>query len=187
MSRMRLFFWQVSCKTRPVHDPCRLARVCMDTRLVTVIHVLHAKTCFFFFKCHEACFSCLKRPFRSVWNCLKWVSNVFKCHRNTFSSHVDGTWPVFSDLMHSPTCTVDHILNVSDLSNSQIALTHANLLKQWRDRAVSGQTEARRVLAEMLTPSGGARSNCYKFISWVTGCSHSTIGRVNEQMKQTGK
>lgn len=50
---------------------------------------------------------------------------------------------------------------------------------------MSGQTEARRVLAEMLTPSGGARSNCYKFISWVTGCSHSTIGRVNEQMKQT--
>ena len=38
----------------------------------------------------------------------------------------------------------------------------------------------------MLTPSGGARSNCYKFISWVTGCSHSTIGRVNEQMKETG-
>lgn len=67
-----------------------------------------------------------------------------------------------------------------------IALTHANLLKQWRDRAISGQTEARRVLAEMLTPSGGARSNCYKFISWVTGCSHSTIGRVNEQMKETG-
>ena len=69
----------------------------------------------------------------------------------------------------------------------QIGLTHSNLLKQWRDRAVSGQTEARRVLAEMLTPSGGARSNCYKFISWVTGCSHSTIGRVNEQMKATGK
>ncbi|XP_078357524.1 uncharacterized protein LOC144642437 isoform X2 [Oculina patagonica] len=67
-----------------------------------------------------------------------------------------------------------------------IAMTHTNLLKQWRDRAVSGQTEARRVLAEMLTPSGGARSNCYKFISWVTGCSHSTIGRVNEQMKETG-
>lgn len=73
------------------------------------------------------------------------------------------------------------------LLNSQIALTHTNLLKQWRDRAVSGQTEARRVLAEMLTPSGGARSNCYKFISWVTGCSHSTIGRVNEQMKETGR
>lgn len=67
-----------------------------------------------------------------------------------------------------------------------IAMTHTNLLKQWRDRAISGQTEARRVLAEMLTPSGGARSNCYKFISWVTGCSHSTIGRVNEQMKETG-
>lgn len=69
----------------------------------------------------------------------------------------------------------------------QIAQSHKKLLQQWRDRAVSGQIEARRVLAEMLTPSGGARSNCYKFISWVTGCSHSTIGRVNEQMKQTSK
>lgn len=69
----------------------------------------------------------------------------------------------------------------------QIAITHSKLLQQWRDRAVSGQTEARRVLAEMLTPSGGARSNCYKFISWVTGCSHSTIGRVNEQMRETGE
>lgn len=68
-----------------------------------------------------------------------------------------------------------------------MALTHSKLLQQWRSRSASGQAEARRVLAEMLTPSGGARSNCYKFISWVTGCSHSTIGRVNEQMKKTGK
>lgn len=67
-----------------------------------------------------------------------------------------------------------------------MAVTHNKLLQQWRNRSVSGQAEARRVLAEMLTPSGGARSNCYKFISWVTGCSHSTIGRVNEQMKKTG-
>ncbi|XP_078606310.1 uncharacterized protein LOC144879003 isoform X1 [Branchiostoma floridae x Branchiostoma japonicum] len=67
-----------------------------------------------------------------------------------------------------------------------MALTHGRLLQQWRDRARSGQIEARRVLAEMLTPSGGARSNCYKFINWVTGCSHSTIGRVNDQMKRTG-
>ncbi len=33
--------------------------------------------------------------------------------------------------------------------------------------------------------TGGARSNCYRFIAWVTGCSPSTIGKVNEQMRQT--
>lgn len=67
-----------------------------------------------------------------------------------------------------------------------MALTHHRLLYRWRDRAISGQVEARRVLAEMLTPSGGNRANCYKFISWVTGCSNTTIGKVNEQMKSTG-
>lgn len=67
-----------------------------------------------------------------------------------------------------------------------MALTHGRLLDVWRERAVSGQVEARRVLAEMLTPSGGNRANCYKFISWVTGCSNTTIGKVNEQMKNTG-
>eukprot|EP00062_Callorhinchus_milii_P014930 gi/632964613/ref/XP_007898483.1/ PREDICTED: uncharacterized protein LOC103183049 isoform X2 [Callorhinchus milii] len=67
-----------------------------------------------------------------------------------------------------------------------MARTHARLLDLWRERASKGQAEARRTLAEMLTPSGGLRSNCYKFISWVTGCSHSTIGRVSEQMKRTG-
>lgn len=69
----------------------------------------------------------------------------------------------------------------------QIALTHGRLLKVWRERAISGQVEARRVLAEMLTPSGGNRANCYKFISWVTGCSNTTIGKVNDQMQSTGK
>ena len=68
-----------------------------------------------------------------------------------------------------------------------MALTHFRLLHCWRERATSGQVEARRVLAEMLTPSGGNRANCYKFISWVTGCSNTTIGKVNEQMKNTGK
>ena len=66
-----------------------------------------------------------------------------------------------------------------------MALTHASLLQQWRDRASRGQAAARRVLAEMLTPSGGHFSNCYKFISLVTGCSLSTIGSVNEQMRTT--
>lgn len=67
-----------------------------------------------------------------------------------------------------------------------LAVTHSRLLQQWRERVLIGQAEARRVLAEMLTPSGGARSNCYKFISMVTGCSNSTICRVSEQMKVTG-
>ncbi len=35
-----------------------------------------------------------------------------------------------------------------------MALTHANLLESWRERALSGQAETRRVLGEMLTPSG---------------------------------
>ncbi|XP_066569065.1 uncharacterized protein LOC136758521 [Amia ocellicauda] len=67
-----------------------------------------------------------------------------------------------------------------------MAHTHPHLLQQWRERAQSGQTEARRVLAEMLTPSGGGRCNCYKFIMWVSGCSQSTISKVSEQMRRTG-
>ncbi|XP_043576438.1 uncharacterized protein LOC122564953 [Chiloscyllium plagiosum] len=67
-----------------------------------------------------------------------------------------------------------------------MAHTHGHLLHVWRERASKGQADARRVLAEMLTPSGGSHSNCYRFISWVTGCSHSTISRVNEQMRRTG-
>ncbi|XP_023239006.1 uncharacterized protein LOC111637676, partial [Centruroides sculpturatus] len=67
-----------------------------------------------------------------------------------------------------------------------IALSHGKLLQQWRERAEMGQAEARRVLAEMLTPSGGIRTNCYKFISLVTGCSRSTISKVSDQMRLTG-
>ncbi|XP_066993646.2 uncharacterized protein [Anabrus simplex] len=66
-----------------------------------------------------------------------------------------------------------------------LALTHSKLLESWRMSARLGQREARRVLAEMLTPSGGTKANCYKFISMVTGCSHTTICLVNEQMRQT--
>jgi hypothetical protein len=36
----------------------------------------------------------------------------------------------------------------------QLALTHKRLLQDWRDRALQGQQEARRVMAEMLTPAG---------------------------------
>ncbi|KAL1463937.1 hypothetical protein MTO96_027119 [Rhipicephalus appendiculatus] len=46
--------------------------------------------------------------------------------------------------------------------------------------------ENRRVLAEMLTPSGPNSTNCYKFISWVTGCSFTTIAKVSKQMLATG-
>ncbi|XP_065428128.1 uncharacterized protein LOC122174080 isoform X3 [Chrysemys picta bellii] len=71
-------------------------------------------------------------------------------------------------------------------TSSQMAHTYGRLLQHWRDQALMGQSEARRVLAEMLTPSGGCRCNCYRFISWVTGSSPSTISKVNEQMKRTG-
>ena len=33
---------------------------------------------------------------------------------------------------------------------------------------------------------GGLRSNCYKFIQWVTAAGYSTIARVEKQMKTTG-
>ncbi|XP_041369332.1 uncharacterized protein LOC121383395 [Gigantopelta aegis] len=75
-------------------------------------------------------------------------------------------------------CCIDNCVRMS--------LTHLLLLEQWRERAQTGQAEARRVLAEMLTPSGGIRQNCYKFISMVTGCSQSTVCKVNDQMKETG-
>lgn len=32
----------------------------------------------------------------------------------------------------------------------------------------------------------GLKTNCYKFITMVTGCSISTIARVEEQMRKTG-
>jgi len=35
-----------------------------------------------------------------------------------------------------------------------MALTHKRLLQDWRLRAQQGQAEARRVMAEMLTPAG---------------------------------
>ena len=34
--------------------------------------------------------------------------------------------------------------------------------------------------------AGGQRCNCYRFISWVTGCSFSTISKVNDQMRRSG-
>ncbi|XP_064649677.1 uncharacterized protein LOC135501476 isoform X2 [Lineus longissimus] len=69
---------------------------------------------------------------------------------------------------------------------SRMAISHGKLLQRWRSQAKEGQANARRVLAEMLTPAGGARPNCYRFIAMVTGCSPSTISRVSEQMRETG-
>ncbi|KAL8602070.1 hypothetical protein ACOMHN_007340 [Nucella lapillus] len=74
-------------------------------------------------------------------------------------------------------CCVDHCV--------WMVYSHQNLVSHWRRRAMTSQREARRVLAEMLTPSGGVRCNCYKFIGWVTGCSHSTISKVRAQMRRT--
>jgi len=82
------------------------------------------------------------------------------------------------EILPMESCCVDNCV--------RIALTHGRLLQAWRDRASVSQVEARRVLAEMLTPSGGNRANCYRFITWVTGCSSTTIGKVNDQMKLTG-
>lgn len=68
---------------------------------------------------------------------------------------------------------------------SRLALTHSALLEEWRKQASLGQRQARRVLAEMLTPSGGTKANCYKFISMVTGCGPTTISSVSHQMRIT--
>ncbi|XP_052788266.1 uncharacterized protein LOC128223070 [Mya arenaria] len=67
-----------------------------------------------------------------------------------------------------------------------LALTHRRLLQDWRTRAQQGQAEARRVLAEMLTPAGATHFNCNTFITMVTGCSNSTITKVCNHMTLTG-
>lgn len=68
---------------------------------------------------------------------------------------------------------------------TKIASSHANLLEEWRRRASLCQKDARRVIAEMLTPTGGTKANCYRFIKMVTGCCVATIFLVNEHMKKT--
>ncbi|KAL4219312.1 hypothetical protein ACF0H5_021891 [Mactra antiquata] len=67
-----------------------------------------------------------------------------------------------------------------------LALTHKRLLQDWRLRSQQGQAEARRVVAEMLTPAGALHTNCYSFISMVTGCCGATISSVYNQMIDTG-
>ena len=68
----------------------------------------------------------------------------------------------------------------------QLCLTRPQLLEQWRQRAAIGQLEARRVLAEMLTPTQAVRSNCFKFVSLVTGSSIRTISKVNDYLISNG-
>jgi hypothetical protein len=68
----------------------------------------------------------------------------------------------------------------------KMAETHFYLLDNWRQRAAISQSEARRVLSEMLTPTQGIRTNCYKFISLVTGTSLRTITSVNQHMRNSG-
>ncbi|KAK6195032.1 hypothetical protein SNE40_000550 [Patella caerulea] len=81
------------------------------------------------------------------------------------------------DTLHQRTCCFYNCVNM--------AISHSYLLYEWRSRAQTCQAEARRVLAEMLTPSGGNRCNCNRFIHWITGCSSGTIQRVNSQMRET--
>ncbi|XP_049784566.1 uncharacterized protein LOC126187496 [Schistocerca cancellata] len=82
---------------------------------------------------------------------------------------------------------ISEIASLSCCGDGCVALahTHPRLLESWRSEAAAGQRRARRALAEMLTPSGGTKANCYKFISLVTGCSYTTICQVSEQMRRT--
>ncbi|KAL3871523.1 hypothetical protein ACJMK2_039516 [Sinanodonta woodiana] len=82
----------------------------------------------------------------------------------------------FSEILAKPCCVYNCVM---------MAATHCRLLEKWRERALTSQAEARRVMAEMLTPAGGNRVNCNLFISLVTGCSKQTIHRVKQQMQTT--
>ncbi|XP_048777227.2 uncharacterized protein LOC125681258 isoform X2 [Ostrea edulis] len=75
-------------------------------------------------------------------------------------------------------CCVDNCVKMAD--------THRKLLIDWRGRAKKSQSEARRVIAEMLIPSAGCRRNCYTFINMVTGSSRGIISKVSQQMLWTG-
>ena len=50
--------------------------------------------------------------------------------------------------------TLSKNIFLHDLLVFQMAHSHQALISNWRERAALGQQEARRVLAEMLTPSG---------------------------------
>ncbi|ELT98481.1 hypothetical protein CAPTEDRAFT_225291 [Capitella teleta] len=59
------------------------------------------------------------------------------------------------------------------------------LLEQWRQRAQQSQAEARLVIAEMKIPAG-LRTNCYTFVSLVTGLSSGPISKVSAKVKAAG-
>ncbi|XP_075229520.1 uncharacterized protein LOC142329078 isoform X2 [Lycorma delicatula] len=67
---------------------------------------------------------------------------------------------------------------------TRLSITHGRLLERWRERALLGQRDARAVLAEMLTPAGGA-VNCCTFLHLVTGCSPGLLSKVKKEMKQS--
>lgn len=64
--------------------------------------------------------------------------------------------------------------------------THINLLVKWRQLAESGQRGLQQSVAELLTPTAGAKTNCYKFISLVTGSSPATIAKISKMIKKNG-
>ncbi|PSN52162.1 hypothetical protein C0J52_06455 [Blattella germanica] len=82
-----------------------------------------------------------------------------------------GVLKPISELINEPCCSDKCVA---------MAQTHSKLLEDWRNIAKKGQREARRVLAEMLTPSGGTKANCYKFISMVTGDHTARAGNSDE-------
>ncbi|XP_062590313.1 uncharacterized protein LOC134251909 [Saccostrea cucullata] len=88
-----------------------------------------------------------------------------------------GLLTAFEDFSKNK-CCVDGCVKMAD--------THRRLLSDWRERAKKSQSEARRVIAEMLIPSAGCRKNCYSFINMVTGSSRGIISKVNHQMLWTG-
>ncbi|XP_061163691.1 uncharacterized protein LOC133172875 [Saccostrea echinata] len=88
-----------------------------------------------------------------------------------------GLLTAFEDFSKNK-CCVDCCVKMAD--------THRRLLMDWRERAKKSQSEARRVIAEMLIPSAGCRRNCYSFINMVTGSSRGIISKVNQQMLWTG-
>ena len=83
---------------------------------------------------------------------------------------------------------IDDLANETCCSNNCIRIVKImpNLIQNWRERFIQSQAEGRKVLAEMLTPAQGTHTNCYKFISMVTGSSHKTILKVDKHLHQTG-
>ena len=78
----------------------------------------------------------------------------------------------------SERCCKDHCVRLSR--------SHLNLMLRWRQLSQESQRGLHQAIAELLTPTAGARTNCYKFISLVTGCSPSTIAKVSKRLQKNG-